>query len=77
MNVCHTWYFVQHEAGNVPYKAHCRAMCGTETIRLPLKRIHAASAPRHEPRIAVPPEADLEVASMDDASKFGISLMTD
>ena len=20
MNICHTWYFVQHEAGNVPYK---------------------------------------------------------
>lgn len=20
MNVCHTWYFVQNEAGNVPYK---------------------------------------------------------
>jgi hypothetical protein len=20
MNVCHTWYFVQHEAGNVPYQ---------------------------------------------------------
>ena len=20
MNVCHTWYFVEHEAGNVPYQ---------------------------------------------------------
>ena len=38
MNVCHKWYFVQHSAGNVPYKGQLPSDMWMESIRLPSKR---------------------------------------